>query len=63
MMLATAIMLVFVVLEAFQVLKSTYLLDELFFTTYGLYFGRRIQLKGNNLDLGPKEPNIDCEHP
>lgn len=43
LVLATALMAIFIVLEAFGTVKSTQLLDEFFFTTYGLYFGRRVQ--------------------
>jgi hypothetical protein len=39
---AAALMVIFICLEAVQMLKSTYLLDEFFVTTCGLYFGRRL---------------------
>lgn len=43
MMIATALMIVFIVVEAFTHIQSSSLLDEFFFATYSLYFGRRVQ--------------------
>lgn len=49
LVLATVAMLVFIVLEAFEVLHSTALLDEFFLTSVGLYFGRRTSFNGKSL--------------
>lgn len=53
--LATFLMVLFIGLEAFELMKSTALLDELFLTSVGLYFGRRISGRGMSLDSDKKE--------
>lgn len=40
--LSALLMVIFIVLEAFDALQSTSLLDEFFITSVGLYFGRKI---------------------
>lgn len=42
LVVACVLMVTFIVLEAFDTLRSSQLLDEFFFTAVGLYFGRRI---------------------
>ena len=52
-MISFAIMVAGTIFEAFHIIKSTALLDELFFSSIGLYWGRR------NLSFNGKSINLD----
>lgn len=45
LILSVVLMVVFIGLEAFEVMKSSSLLDEFFLTSVGLYFGRRVNYR------------------
>lgn len=48
--LATVLMVLFIGLEAFELMKSTSLLDEFWGSACALYFGRRFTARGQSFD-------------
>ena len=58
-MLATVLMVAFTVLEAFEVLTSTHLLDEFWGSCIALYGGHLYAFKNTGRDVEPPPPRQD----
>lgn len=55
--IAVVLMIGFTILEAFDALQSSSLLDEFFLTSVSLYFGRRTKFSAGNVD-GPSDDTL-----